>query len=192
MEKERLLGIIEALVFASERPLKVEDIRKVVTGASPGEIRDGLDDLKKVYNEGSGGIYIFDVAGGFQFRTRPEFAPHVKELLEIKPKRLSKAAMEALAIIAYRQPVVRTDIERIRGVDSGGVVKVLLDRKLVKIVGKKDVPGRPLLYSTTQEFLTTFGLKDLKSLPTLREMGELFIEGEIEEKEKLLFSDDTD
>jgi len=192
LEREKLIGILEALIFASEKPLRIDDIKKALPEAQPKEIREAIGDLKKIYDEGSGGIFVAEVARGFQFRTRPEFAPFVKEMLDSRPKKLSRAAMETLSIIAYRQPVIRSDIERIRGVDCGGVVKVLLDRKLIKILGKRDVIGKPLIYGTTQEFLETFGLKDIKSLPTLKETGDLFTEGEIEEQKEFLFSDEED
>jgi segregation and condensation protein B len=192
LEREKLIGIVEAMIFASEKPLRIDDIKRVLPEAQPKEIRDAIADLKKIYDEGSGGIFVAEVARGFQFRTRPEFAPFVKEMLESRPKKLSRAAMETLSIIAYRQPIIRSDIERIRGVDCGGVVKLLLDRKLIKILGKRDVIGKPLIYGTTQEFLETFGLKDIKSLPTLKETGDLFIEGEIEEQKEFLFADEED
>ncbi len=164
--------------------------RRIVPDLAPREIKGALTDLRKIYDESSGGIFVAEVAGGFQFRTRSEFSEYIKLMLEDKPKRLSRAALETLAIIAYRQPLVRSDIERIRGVDSGGVVKILLERSLIRILGKKDVPGKPLLYGTTKEFLETFGLKDLKSLPTIREMGALFKEGDIEEQKTLFSTDD--
>jgi segregation and condensation protein B len=190
LEREKLIGIIEAMIFASEKPLRIDEIKKILPSAVTKEIREAIDNLNKIYNEGSGGIFLAEVARGFQFRTRSEFAPFVKQMFDSKPKKISKAAMETLSIIAYRQPTIRSDIERIRGVDCGGVVKVLLDRKLIKILGKKDVVGKPLLYGTTKEFLETFGLKDIKSLPTLKEAGELFFEGEIEEQKEFLFSDE--
>lgn len=192
MEKERLLGIIEALIFASEKPLRTDDIIRVISGVNSKDVREALKDLIRIYNEGSGGIYIAETAGGYQFRTRSDFAPFIRDLLETRSKKLSRAAMETLAIIAYRQPVLRSDIERIRGVDSGGVTKLLLDKKMIKILGRKDAPGRPLLYGTTKEFLETFGLKNLKSLPTLREMEELHDDAKIEAQVELLFSDDQD
>jgi segregation and condensation protein B len=192
LEKERLLGVIEALIFSAEKPLREEDIRRVIPGMAPRDIREAIKDLRKIYDEGSGGIFIAEVAGGYQFRTRPDFARYIKDLLETKPKRISRAGMETLAIIAYRQPVLRTDIERIRGVDSGGVLRHLLERKLIKILGRKDVPGKPLLYGTTKEFLEVFGLKNLKSLPTLREMEALYEEPTIEQQEELQFTDDKD
>jgi segregation and condensation protein B len=192
VEKEKLIGIIEALIFASEKPISEDEIRRIIPETAPREIREAVGDLKKIYDEGSGGIFIAEVAGGYQFRTRPDFSEYIKLMLEEKPKRLSRAALETLAIIAYRQPIVRSDIERIRGVDSGGVVKILLERSLIRILGKKDVPGKPLLYGTTKDFLETFGLKDLKSLPTMREMGALFSEGDIEEQKTLFSTDDKD
>jgi segregation and condensation protein B len=192
LEKERLLGIIEALIFASEKPLRIDDIIRVISGVNSKDVREALKDLIRIYNEGSGGIYIAETAGGYQFRTRSDFAPFIRDLLETRSKKLSRAAMETLAIIAYRQPVLRSDIERIRGVDSGGVTKLLLDKKMIKILGRKDAPGRPLLYGTTKEFLETFGLKNLKSLPTLREMEELHDDAKIEAQVELLFSDEKD
>jgi len=192
VEKEKLIGIIEALIFASEKPITEDEIRRLIPNIAPKEIRGALTDLKKIYEQSSGGIFIVEVAGGYQFRTRPEFSEYVRQLLEEKPKKLSRAALETLAIIAYRQPLVRSDIERIRGVDSGGVVKILLEKNLIRILGKKDVPGKPLLYGTTKDFLETFGLKDLKSLPTIREMGALFAEGDIEEQKTLFSTDDKD
>ena len=191
MEKERLMGIIEALIFASEKPIREDDIKKVLPGIRPKDIREALEDLSRIHEQNSGGIYIAQVAGGYQFRTRAEFSQYIRSMLEIRPKRLSRAAMEALAIIAYRQPVTRQDIERLRGVDSGGVLKLLLDRKLLRILGKQDIPGKPLIYGTTKEFLETFGLKDLSSLPNLKEMNELFDEGEIEQQTSLLFGDEN-
>jgi len=190
VEKEKLIGIIEALIFASEKPLTEDEIKRIVPDVSPREIKGAISDLKKIYDESSGGIYVVEVAGGYQFRTRSEFSEYIKIMIEEKPKRLSRAALETLAIIAYRQPVVRSDIERIRGVDSGGVVKILLERNLIRILGKKDLPGKPLLYGTTKDFLETFSLKDLKSLPTIREMGALFAEGDIEEQKTLFSTDD--
>jgi len=192
MDKEKLIGIIEALVFSSEKPLREEDMRRAIPGIAGRDIKEAISDLVKIYDEGSGGIYLSEIAGGYQFRTRSEFSPFVRNLLEIKPRRLSRAALETLAIIAYRQPILRTEIEHIRGVDSGGVLKVLLEKRLIKIMGRKDVAGRPLLYGTTQEFLEVFGLKDLKSLPTLREMEELYLESQAEQQAELLFTDDKD
>ncbi|HZI06324.1 MAG TPA: SMC-Scp complex subunit ScpB, partial [Archangium sp.] len=128
---------------------------------------------------------LYEVAGGWQFRTDPHSAEYVRRYLRVKPQRLTRAAVETLAIIAYRQPATRPEIEDIRGVDCGAVIKALLDRKLIKILGKKEEVGRPMLYGTTREFLEFFALKDLSALPTLREFHELTQEHqEIVEKER--------
>ncbi len=119
------------------------------------------------------GIVLHEVSGGWQLRTDPGSAEYVRRFLKVKPQRLTRAAVETLAIIAYRQPVTRPEIEDIRGVDCGAVLKALLDRKLIKILGKKEEVGRPILYGTTTEFLEFFALKDLSALPTLREFHEL-------------------
>jgi segregation and condensation protein B len=113
------------------------------------------------------------VAGGFQFRTRPEYSQWVKKLIAPKPTRLSKAALETLAIIAYKQPIIRSEIEHIRGVDSGGVLRMLLEKNLIRVMGRKEIPGRPLIYGTTRHFLEVFELKNLKDLPTPKEIEEM-------------------
>ena len=135
------------------------------------------------YNERQSGIYLQEVAGGFQFRTRPELSPWIKKLKSTKPHSLSPQAMETLAIVAYKQPIVKSEIESIRGVDVGGPLKSLLDKKLIRIVGRKDVPGKPIIYGTTRKFLEVFNLKDLLDLPNLRELKELNQQQEIVEQE---------
>jgi segregation and condensation protein B len=132
-----------------------------------------MESLRAIHREGVNGIVLYEVSGGWQLRTDPVNAEYVRRFLRVKPQRLTRAAVETLAIIAYRQPVTRPEIEDIRGVDCGAVVKALLDRKLVKILGRKEEVGRPILYGTTREFLEFFALKDLSSLPTLREFQEL-------------------
>ncbi|MFW5879131.1 MAG: SMC-Scp complex subunit ScpB, partial [Myxococcota bacterium] len=119
------------------------------------------------------GIVLHEVAGGWQLRSCPTSAEDLRRFLQVKPQRLTRAALETMAIVAYRQPITRPEIEEIRGVDSGAVLKALLDRGLVQIIGKKEEPGRPLLYATTKAFLEFFNLKDLSALPTLRELYEL-------------------
>ena len=114
-----------------------------------------------------------EVAGGFQIRTRPEYRDWIKRLIQPKPIRLSKAALETLAIIAYKQPIIRNDIEHIRGVNCGGILRMLLERKLVRVLGRKAIPGRPLVYATTKQFLEVFELKNLEDLPTPKEISEL-------------------
>lgn len=170
--KDELKSIIEALVLASEKPLSIDRMKEIIEDAERHEIMDSLSRLMEDYREGRG-FYLAEVADGYQFRTRPMYAPYLQKLYKIKAPKFSQPALEALAIIAYRQPMTRAEVEEVRGVDSGGVIKSLLDKKLIKILGKKDVPGRPMIYGTSMEFLEAFGLKDLKSLPTLKDLAEL-------------------
>ncbi|MGZ3455399.1 MAG: SMC-Scp complex subunit ScpB [Polyangiales bacterium] len=181
--RRHLRGLLEALLFVSDRPMKAADLADVAR-ADVKEVRSILEALSEEYREGQRGYQLDELAGGFQIRTAAAYAPFVRELTNAKPVRLSRAQVETLAIIAYRQPITRPEIEDIRGVDAGAVLKLLLDRDMVRILGKKDEPGRPLLYGTTTHFLTFFGLKTLKDLPTLREFTELTDESrEVVERE---------
>jgi segregation and condensation protein B len=166
-------AVIESLLFASENPLSPDQIKEVLGEVSKKEIRRLLSELKEDYERTERGFSLMEVAEGFQFRTRPQHAEWIKRLKKTKPLALSRPALETLAIIAYKQPIVRTDVENIRGVDSGGVLRTLLERKLIRILGKKDVPGKPLVYGTSQQFLEMFGLKNLSSLPTLKDLAGL-------------------
>jgi segregation and condensation protein B len=172
LSADRVRTVVETLLFLAERPLAAEEIRQA-SGIEVDRIEKALDKLSGHYREGPCGIVLHEVAGGWQLRTSPDNADVARRFLKVKPQRLTRAALETLAIIAYRQPVTRPEIEEIRGVDCGAVVKALLERRLIKILGKKEEPGRPILYGTTREFLEFFALKDLASLPTLREFHEL-------------------
>ena len=165
-----LRGLLEALVFASDKPMTAHELAKLAS-APLKEVKEILGELRETY--APRGITLGEVAGGWLFRTNAQFAPFVRELTGEKPVRLSRAQLETLAIVAYRQPITRPEIDEIRGVDSGATMKLLLERELLRILGKKDEPGRPLLYGTTPAFLEFFGLKSLKELPTLREFAEL-------------------
>ena len=187
---ENIKAVIEALIFASDAPLALEKIRIILSDIEKTEIKEAFEKLVLEYNERQGGIYLQEVAGGFQFRTRPELSPWVKKLKSTKPHSLSPQAMETLAIVAYKQPIVKSEIESIRGVDVGAPLKGLLDKKLIRIVGRKDVPGKPIIYGTTRKFLEVFNLKDLMDLPNLRELKELnqqqdLVEQEIVEEETI-------
>ncbi len=168
----RVRTVVETLLLLAEKPLAVEEIRQA-SGIEAARIAKALDQLSGQFREGVSGIVLHEVAGGWQLRTSPDNADFARRFLRVKPQRLTRAALETLAIVAYRQPVTRPEIEEIRGVDCGAVVKALLERRLVRILGKKEEPGRPILYGTTREFLEFFSLKDLASLPTLREFHEL-------------------
>jgi segregation and condensation protein B len=181
--RRHLRGLLEALLFVSDRPLKTADLADVAR-AQPKECRALLEELSNEYRDQSRGFQLDELAGGWQLRTAATFAPFVREMSALKPVKLTRAQVETLAIIAYRQPVTRPEIEDVRGVDGGAVLKLLLDRDLVRILGKKDEPGRPLLYGTTSHFLEFFGLKSLRDLPTLREFTELTDESkEVVERE---------
>ncbi len=170
---EKLKYIIESLLFVAEEPLSVNHIIKIIPAADGSEIKDALDSLADEYESRGGGFYLKLVAGGFQIRTRREYSEWIKKLIQPNPPKLSQASLETLAIIAYKQPIIRSDIEHIRGVDCGGVLRVLLERKLARILGRKEIPGRPLIYATTKRFLEVFDLKNLRELPTPKEIEEL-------------------
>ncbi|MEA2699785.1 MAG: segregation and condensation protein [Myxococcales bacterium] len=167
----RLENIIESLIFASDKPLGLGDLKRLVSERDAKKITAALEALKARHQDT--GIQLLGVAGGWQFRTHPENGHWVGKLLAGRPARLSRAMLETLAIVAYRQPITRPEIDEIRGVDCGPVLKTLLDRGLVRMIGKKEDVGRPILYGTTSEFLRTFSLHDLTELPTLREFHEL-------------------
>ncbi len=170
MEDAKWKAVIESLIFASEAPLSLDRIKEVLGEMSKKDIQRLIEELRAEDERSPRGFSLVEVAEGFQFRTRPEYGEWIKKLRKVKPTPLSQPSLETLAIIAYKQPVVRSDLEKIRGVDSGGVLRTLLEKKLIKILGKKDVPGKPLVYGTSKRFLEMFGLKDLSSLPTLKDI----------------------
>ncbi|MGV8059293.1 MAG: SMC-Scp complex subunit ScpB [Smithellaceae bacterium] len=170
---ENFKAVIEALILASEAPLALDKICVILDDIEKSEIKKAIEQLIIEYNDRQSGICLAEVAGGFQFRTRSELSPWVKKLKGTKQASLSPAAIETLSIVAYRQPIVKAEIEDIRGVDVSAPLKGLLEKKLVRIVGRKDVPGKPIIYGTTKKFLEVFNLKDLSELPTLRELKEL-------------------
>ena len=167
----RLVSIVESLLFASDKPLGLQQLAQLLGESDVGKVRAAIAAVEDQYR--TRGIQLQSVAGGWQFRTNAENASWVQRLLAQKPVRLTRAQLETLAIVAYRQPITRPEIDDIRGVDSGGTLKTLMDRSLLRILGKKEEPGRPMLYGSTREFLEFFNLSDLKDLPTLREFHEL-------------------
>ena len=169
MEMLEHVQILESLLFVSPEPLSIDKLQEV-TGGDKKIIREALDLLMGRFRSEDHGIKVVEIAGGFQMVTRPENSPWVKKLLTVKTTgKLSKPGLETLAIIAYKQPIIRPEIESIRGVDCGGVIRTLLERRLIKIVGRKEMPGKPMLYGTTKEFLEYFGLKSISEMPTLKE-----------------------
>jgi segregation and condensation protein B len=162
------IRILEALLFSANEPLSVERLRSL---AGLEQVRDLVAELRREYDVGGHAFTIEEVAGGFRLYTRPEFAEWVGNLRRRETTtRLSPAALETLAIVAYRQPVLRADIEKIRGVDVGGALRTLLERGLAKVVGRAEEPGSPLLYGTTRRFLEVFGLKSLAELPKRKDL----------------------
>jgi len=170
---EETKAIIEAIIFASEAPISVDKIKEILPDVEKMEITRLLQDLIAEYEKRWGGFLLQEVAGGFQFRTRSDLSSWMTKLMRGKPAMMSNAAMETLAVIAYKQPVVKSEIDRIRGVDVGSSLKGLLEKKLVRIMGRKDVPGKPIMYGTTKKFLEVFNLKDLSELPTLKDLKDL-------------------
>lgn len=165
--------IIESLLFVSREPLTMDKLKSLLPDIETALIHKELHALVDEYKTREGGFYIANVAGGYQFRTHPDCKEWVTRLHQPSPMRISKAALETLSIIAYKQPLIRSDIEHIRGVDSGGVIRNLLDLKLIRVLGRKEIPGRPLIYCTSKYFLELFGLNDIKDLPTLSEIEAL-------------------
>jgi segregation and condensation protein B len=173
VEEERLKAILESLLFAAGEPVALVHLAKALDNVPREDIRRALAQMTSAYGNGSRGIVLEEVAGGYQLRTPKEHALYVRRLLAAKPPRLSRPLLETLAIVAYRQPITRPEIEQLRGVDAAGVLETLLERGLIRIAGRKEAPGRPIMYATTPEFLALFGLRDLESLPDLEELRAL-------------------
>ena len=173
MEEERLKSILASLLFAAGEPVSLARLAAVFDDLPRATVQKALAAMAAEYSAENRGIVIDEVAGGYQMRTPKDHASYVRKLLAARPPRLSRPLMETVAIIAYRQPITRPEIEQLRGVDTGGVLETLLERRLVRIAGRKDAPGRPMVYETTDEFLELFGLKDLESLPDLSEFREI-------------------
>ncbi|MDI6733687.1 MAG: SMC-Scp complex subunit ScpB [Planctomycetota bacterium] len=180
-ERPILKFIIESLLFSSEKPLSISRIKDIVGGggdnaaqgssAEPAEIKQCIEELNNTYNANSNSFIIQEVAGGFQLRTRPEYHQYISELHRRHSEGvLSNAALETLSIIVYKQPIIRAEIESIRGVDSSAIIRGLMEKKLVRIVGRAEALGRPLLYGTTNNFLELLGLPSIKDLPKIEDV----------------------
>ena len=171
---QEIRAVLEALVFASPHPITPRQIGEVLGGVPKAAWEAALQELKEEYARDGRGLQLVEVAAGYQITTRPEYNDWVRELLDPRaPTRLSIQALETLAVIAYKQPVTLPEIIDLRGVKSGGVIKTLLEKRLIRITGRKEVVGRPMLYGTTKEFLLQFGLKDLSELPRIEEFAEV-------------------
>jgi segregation and condensation protein B len=167
-------AVLEALIFASDQPITPREVGQVLGGVPRESWQAALQDLQEDYARDGRGLQLVEVAGGWQITTRPEYNDWVRELLDPqRPTRLSIQALETLAVIAYKQPVTQPEVIELRGVKSGGVLKTLLEKRLIRITGRKEVVGRPMLYGTTKEFLLHFGLKDVTELPRIEEFAEV-------------------
>ncbi len=168
-----LAAVLECVLFTAETPLSLNRVAEIFPNQSQQEWQEALDELCAQYDGAGHGVFVAEVAGGYQLRTRSEYASWIVQTRPANPQRLSQAALETLAVIAYKQPIIRAEIEAIRGVDVSGVLRQLLEKGLIQMLGRKDIPGRPILYGTTATFLEVFGLKDLRSLPTQEELQAL-------------------
>jgi len=168
-----LKQIIEGLLFSSPHPLSVEKLRRLVPDTEKERVKETVQELVSEYDTREGGIQLVRIAGGYQFRTAAHLAPWTAKLHQAPSLKLSRAALETLAVIAYRQPVIRSEVEYLRGVDSGGIIRTLLDMRLIRVAGRKEIPGRPLIYATTRHFLELFGLNSVEDLPSPEELGAL-------------------
>ena len=181
---ETLLSRLESILFVSPDPVSVRRLARIL-GVEGARIRELLGELVRHYE--NRGIVLQEISGGFQFRSHPDNAAVIRHVFRLRPLRMSRAAMETLSIVAYRQPVTRVDVEAIRGVDCGGTLKYLFEKELIRVIGRKEEPGRPIIYGTSSRFLELFGLKALSDLPALHEFSELWDEHQaiVEEEEPL-------
>ncbi|MFH0738299.1 MAG: SMC-Scp complex subunit ScpB [Candidatus Omnitrophota bacterium] len=186
MAQDNNRAVIEALLFSSDRPISIEQIKNVLDSLEANEIRSIFEELNREYESLNRGMRIAEIAGGFQMITAPALAPFLKKLYKQRNiERLSKPALETLAIIAYKQPLTRADIESLRNVNIDGVMRSLLDKDLVRVTGRKKSPGRPKVYGTTRQFLEYFGLKSLEELPKIENFSTLAQQKEVESEAKV-------
>ena len=176
MSPEEQRRILEGLLLASAEPVTARRLSSIVPESNTGEVRERITELNQSYKADDRGFRIEEVGGGYQLRTLPDLAPYLQALRPSPPLRMSRASLETLAIVAYQQPLTRGEIEQVRSVDVGAVLRSLLERRLVRVAGHREVPGRPMLYATTPRFLEVFGLDSLSELPTLRDVEEILHE----------------
>jgi len=186
--RKQIKSIIEAILFVSDEPINLERLDEIIEEAEKKEIKEAIDEMKVDFNGEDRGMHIHEVGGGYQLRTKKTNSNWLFRLTKLKPAKLSRAAIETLSIIAYRQPITKQEVEAIRGVDSGWTIRALLEKGLVKIIGKRDEPGNPLIYSTTKDFLEFFNLNNLDELPTLKDYHELSDLKESSDEPELEFS----
>ena len=192
----RIFSVMESLFFSSDKPVGLGAFKQVFQGtslSSVGEIKKALEKLKQSYESSSRGVRLEEINGGWQLRTKVENREFLTKLMVQRPFKLSGPALEVLSIVAYRQPVIKSEVDRVRGVESGHLMRSLMEKKLISFQGKSDLPGKPLQYGTTATFLEVFGLKNLKELPSFEDMDQLLPDGMGEgEKERGNLSDISD
>lgn len=192
MEESNLKSAVEALIFASEKPITADQIKKVLGNLDASEVKKIIDELRNEYGSANRGMRIIEIAGGFQMITSSVFAPFLKKLFKNRyNEKLSKPALESLAIIAYKQPLTKAEIESLRNVNVDGVMKSLIDKNLIRICGRKKVPGRPFVFGTTREFLEHFGLKSLDDLPKMEDFTVMAEEKELQDSIEPLIQGDA-
>lgn len=170
MGEQEIKPVLESLLFVSEEPIRLEILTRILPEWQEEEIQEGIRQIQVESEDQTRGVELVQVAGGYQFRTKPRWAEWVNRLKKVKVVKFSRAALETLAIVAYRQPIIRSEIEQIRGVDSGWILRILMEKGMIRMMGRKDLPGRPILYGSTEAFLELFGLNTLSDLPTLKEV----------------------
>ncbi len=176
-ERPGLTAIVEALLFAAARPLSIKELMEGAGVSDAAEVRQAIRLLAERLDAMGSALEVAEVAGGWRLQSRPSLARWIRRLHRQAPRRMSRAALETLALVAYRQPITRAEVEAVRGVDSSGTLRFLLEQGLIRMAGRKETVGRPIIYATTRRFLGLFQLKDLKDLPTLEEMAQLEEEG---------------
>lgn len=190
LDRDDARAIIESLLFTSGSPLSLEKLRRLLPESPKGWIPEILGELTRHYDKQNSGIRLVKIAGGYQLRTPAHLAPWAARLKQTPAPKLSKAALETLAVIAYRQPIIRSEVEYLRGVDSGGTIRTLLDLRLIRVSGRKEIPGRPLIYVTSRQFLELFGLESLDALPSPEELGALDVPEQTPDHSKAMDSEE--
>ncbi|MBM3244203.1 MAG: SMC-Scp complex subunit ScpB [Candidatus Omnitrophica bacterium] len=174
MSQDNIKSAIEAMFFSSDRPLNLEQIKFALGGYQTADIRKLIEEIQTEYESNNRGLRLVEIAGGFQMITAPAFAPFIRKLFKGKrTEKLSKPALETLAIIAYKQPLTKLEIELLRNVNVDGVIASLLEKELIRVAGRKKTPGRPLVFGTTRRFLEYFGLKSLNELPKMEDFSKM-------------------
>jgi segregation and condensation protein B len=170
MDDFEIKPILESLIFISDTAVRLDTLMEILPELNKEAILEGIHKIKQECAEASKGFELIEVSGGYQFRTKPRWAEWVNRLKKTRATKLSRSALETLAIVAYRQPIIRPEIEEIRGVDSGWVLRTLLEKGLIRMMGRREIPGRPIVYGTTKTFLELFSLNTLSDLPSLKEI----------------------